>query len=193
MRPAHARPNLVAAVLGIAIIAMAAPAAAETWGPGTTQLSLQYAHLDYDFGAEVEPANPGAIVIGVGHRFDAHFGVEGRLAFRGPVDTVRGRVDGGERTDVDVRLDRLAGLYATAERNLAGRISGYALVGVSNIRGAVADRDDAVSAAETGLSGGIGLDYQFDTEYRFRIEYMQYIEGDDTSLSALGIGFTIPL
>lgn len=187
---------LIGAVAGLAMAALAAPVpvAADTWTAGTTRLSLQYAHLDYAFGAEAERANPGAIVVRVGHRLDDHFGLEGRLGIRGPADTVRGRIAAGDdRGEVDVRLDRLAGLYGTAHHHFVDRFSGYALVGVSNVRGAVANSDDAISNAETGLSGGIGLNYQFGADYRFHIEYMHYIERDDTSLSALGLGFTIPL
>ena len=193
MHRSGTRNLLIGAAAGLTMTALAPPAAADSWTTGTTHLSLQYAHLAYDFGSEAERANPGAIVVRVGHRLDDRFSLEGRLGIRGPDDTVRGRIGDGDRDDVNVRLDRLAGLYGTAHQHLGGRFSAYALAGVSNVRGAVADRDEGQSNADTGLSGGVGLDYQFGADYRFHIEYMHYIERGDTSLSALGIGFSIPL
>lgn len=172
---------------------LAPGAAAASWEPGATHLTLQYAGLDYALGATSESARPSATVVRVGHQLSERFGVQGRLGLRGGGGDAAGAVDGGAEETLTVRLDRLAGLYASARIGRRDRVSGYALAGYTDARAGAAGVQATASEAARGPSVGVGLDYAFDPDYRVNLEYMHYIDRGEVRLSALGIGFSIRL
>ena len=174
---------------------LAAPAGAEPPEPGSTRFGVQYAGLDYDLDATRERARPSAVVTRVAHQLTPHFGLEGRLGIRAGGATARGRLpDADAAQRLEVRLDRLTGLYASAHTAVAGRVSGYALAGYSDTRGTLeADGGSTAGTSARGPSLGLGLDYAYDADYRVQLEYMRYSDRGDVTLEAIGLGLSVRL
>lgn len=180
-------------VAGVLALALATSAAAEPREVARAHATIQYAALTVDADPLAADANPGAVILRIGHRVTEHLGIQGRFGIRADRDHVRGELPGRPAGRVEVRLDRLAGLYVTARAPLGARFEGHAVAGYSDARASIADADAAVTASRAGPSWGIGVDYRLDTDYRLGIEYMQYLSAGDLKLSAIGIGVSVRL
>ena len=179
----------LATAMLVTLLASAAPAAAAPWETDTSYIAIQFAQLELDPGPEArETARPRAVITRVGHQLHERFGLEGRLGLRAGRDEVRSSLPGSDGDQADVRMDRLIGVYGTARFDLGGRFEAIALAGYTDARVSIADPDTAVSRSRSGPSAGIALDYAFGADYRARLELMHYVDRDDVSLQAIGIG-----
>lgn len=186
--------NARTAVLLVALLVGSAPAIAEPWESGTSYIAVQVAHLELDPGPEArETARPRAVIARVGHQLGDYLGLEGRLGTRAGSDAVRASLPESDRDEAQVRMDRLFGVYGTARFHLGGRFEAVALAGYTDARVSIADPDAAVSRSRNGPSAGLALDYAFGADYRARLEVMHYLDRDDVSLQAIGIGFAFIL
>lgn len=158
--------TLLAAAAGIALLAGASAASAESYASiGYSQLGAEDSGIDVDFGA---------VTARVGTNFNPWFGVEGEVAMGVKDDTVAG---------VDVELKHEIGVFAVARAPLGEGFS---------VLGRVGYADGKVEAGGTSDSGGsvaygVGAQYDFDGANGVRLDYTKYdfdgTDGDGWTLS----------
>jgi len=152
--------KLLIAAAGVAALAMAAPAAAETYG------SIGYSKID------VDPVNVGAITGRFGWASESFFGVEGEASFGLDDDTVAG-VKAELKTDIGVYA--VARLPLNEQFRLLARV-GYARTEVEYTPGGDADSDH--------LAWGLGAEWFFDAANGARLDWTQRDTEDDIGQDA---------
>ena len=95
-------------------------------------------------------------------------------------------IDEDSVSGVDYAIDRIAGVYATYHFGFGDNTSIYGLLGYSEVdlkskSGGISDEEDL-----TSTSYGIGLDFG-----NINAEFMQYIDRDDDTGSAISLGYTL--
>lgn len=92
--------------------------------------------------------------------------------------------------DDPLSLDRLFGVYLTGYLPLSTRpgASLYAAVGYSDVRVTEPAPPSSAMTRSNGLSLGLGAEVIAVDGFRFSVEYMHYVHGDELSASMLSIG-----
>jgi len=168
----------VAILTATAGMASAQSDATQTAGP---YIGASYSYVsvknDLTSGGDVKLSTVGALV---GYDFNANFAVEARLAAGVGSDNIRffGR-------DIDVKFDRLAGVYGKWSVAIEPQLDIYGLAGVTN--GKVKATLRGVSDTESKSSGslGVGLTYKINRAYAVSIEYARlYSDANAVSITS---------
>ncbi len=170
----HAPAPALAMALGLSAVAVAAPAESQD----RFYLGMDAMNWSYD-----EEAGRDFSSLGVrgrlGIRLNPTFSFEAHL---GGTGTDR---SGSERRELDF-------LYAGLIRGDLGitrYTSLYGVMGAAGIEMSGRDADDnSVSVRESGVSLGIGLDFNLSPGASLNIDYMRYIDSSDIDFSAISAG-----
>ncbi len=154
--------SLLAAAVGAGIVAVAAPALAQSDGP--TGPVTGYVNLGYSY-VDASPVKFHVLGGRLGARFGKYLGLEGEGGFGVSSDTFSG---------VSFKLTSTYNGYAVAYLPMTSYADLFARVGYghSNIRGSLAGV--SVGGGEDSLNFGGGVQYFFTKKDGFRGEYTRY-------------------
>jgi len=149
---------------------------------GRTYGGFQYSMVNYKESG-FDKANPSMLVGNLGKNFNKYLSVEGRLGFGISSDTV-----GYSFYKLRMEIETLFGLYGLARVDVSQASSIYALIGASQIKAKVSGFGASSSSSESGLSYGVGGDIGITNNITLNIEYTNYLDKSDFTLSAFGLG-----
>lgn len=120
----------------------------------------------------------------IGKEFNDYLSAELRFSFGAGSDSVEAL---GQ--EVDVKLNRLYGIYLRGGVSASDSFYPYAVIGFSNAK--VTASVSGFSASDTGSdsSFGVGAEYRIDEKQALNLEYMSYIDKDGIEISGFSIGF----
>ena len=106
----------------------------------------------------------------------------------------RGAMGMSTDTDADVRyeLDQLYGGYLRLSWPVHRQVRPYAIGGYTRVRGSVTTDLEGErlreSLADSGFSGGLGLDVQVAGDLALNVELMHYVDSSDSRITGLSLG-----
>ncbi|NVJ59954.1 MAG: outer membrane beta-barrel protein [Gammaproteobacteria bacterium] len=141
----------------------------------TSVFADNYAGVSYKM-VEIEAGSssvePSALEGKYGSFLTNNFALEGRLGF-------------GIADDEGVDIDSLLGVFGAFHFMPKEKFSPYALIGYS--RGEISA--GSFSDSETDISFGFGADIAVNGDGAFNVEYVQYLDKDGVTISALSAGY----
>lgn len=141
---------------------------------GDTYGGLQYALVNVDFDG-IGDVDPTALVGKLGHFFNDNIAIEGRLGFGLQDDDILG---------VDVDIDRLFGIYGVFHASSSNETTFYGVLGYTDAEADFSGPGGSAEGDESSFSFGFGANIG-----GLNIEYMSYIDEDDTEATAISIGY----
>ena len=162
---------LIVAVYLLSASAMAA-------GAGSNYAGVQYGIATYSESGFPD-FNPSVIVARIGHNFSKNLAVEGRFGagLADDTQTVLG-------VPIAIEVDSFLSIFLKGTASVSKRVGIYGLVGYSDVEVTASAPGVSVSASGDGISFGLGLDLG----ETWNIEYVNYIDENNASLSSLNIG-----
>ncbi len=88
-------------------------------------------------------------------------------------------------TNVTVELDYFVGAYLRGSLPVHETVKPYAIIGATEGELTASAGGFSVSASESDLSYGFGLDFLIDERSTVSVEYMSYLDKDEASVTAL--------
>lgn len=155
-------------------------------GDTKNYFGAQYAMGEYD-EAGFPVANPTAVVLRGGTFINKNFSVEGRFGF--------GLGDGSvtySGVPVDLAVDSLFGAYALGHLPINKVMSIYGAIGYTSgeLTATVPGTTIAVTESDSGMSFGLGADFNVSEKMAINVEYMNYLNETGYTFSALAVGLT---
>ena len=187
-------------LLGCALAAMSANAvAADKTGRGYVGAGYTMLTVSPEGGPDLDLS---ALGVRGGYYFNKYFSVEGRLAFGVGDDSVSETVDigsGPEPATLKFELDHSIGVYAVGHIPLTEQFQLYGLVGFTKQSVTVDASIPSLGSGsdsydDSGLSFGVGAEFDMTKNLSLGVEYVSYItDGDIEGLSydADGLGITL--
>ena len=130
---------------------------------------------------DIDDVDVGALVFKGGYKFNEWAAVEARAGFG---------IDDDSYYGVDVELDSLFGAYFVAGMPTTTGFYPYAIVGYSRGELEASGFGNSLSEDESGLSYGLGLDYNFTDFVAANVEVIRYLDEDDAEADAISLGLT---
>lgn len=168
--------QLVAA--GLLGACLMGPAGAHAYPVG--QASLDAVHWDAE--QRGTSASAGGARLTLGTKLNDRFAVEVHAAGLGSDTTRAGKVS----------LDSVVGVYAKAYYPFSRHFRAYALLGAAQAKLELepAYGGERQARSESGVSWGLGLEFDADTAGRWavRLDHMRYVDMSDLHLDVTGLG-----
>jgi len=142
---------------------------------------VQYAMVTYS-ESDIPDFNPSALVARVGHNFNKNFAVEGRfgIGIADDSNTISG-------IPVSVEVDQFISVLAKGSLPLGAGANVYGLIGYTDGKITANAFGFSSSASESDTSFGLGIEFgKGDTTGS--IEYVNYIDKNDGSLTSINLG-----
>jgi opacity protein-like surface antigen len=152
---------------------------------GSKYFGINLSRGEYSEDGISEDFNPLAIIGKFGYCVHKNFAIEGRLGI--------GLTDDEKEVygyDVSLELDSLIGFYGKGILDLNERIQAYGLIGLTRAEGTVEASGYSESDDDTGLSYGIGIDFELSNKIYVGLEYVSYLSKSDFDLAAFSVGIT---
>ena len=169
---------LLAGAAAIALISVAAPASAETYG------SIGYGRASTDFGITGADVDLDALTVQGGWRPEGGvFGVEAEASIGLGDDTVGTGVNA-----IDFELRHQYAIYATAQFPVTPQINVFGRVGFGNSDIEVSDASGTLGATDTdSVNFGLGGSYMFSEANGVRVDFTRhdFKGGSDADVIAL--------
>ena len=143
-------------------------------GQGESYGGLQYAIVEVDFDG-IGDVEPTALVGKLGHFFNDNIAIEGRLGIGLQDDDIFG---------VDVEIDSLFGVYGVFHASSSSETTFYGVLGYTDAEAEFSGPGGSAEGDESSFSFGFGVNIS-----GLNIEYMSYIDEDDTDATAISIGY----
>jgi outer membrane immunogenic protein len=143
---------------------------------GTNYGGLQYAFVNIDLGG-IGDVDPTALVGKLGYFFNDNIAIEGRLGTGLQDDDILG---------VDVEINSLFGVYGVFQTSSSSETTFYGVLGYTDVEAEFSGPGGSAEGDESSFSFGFGANIK-----GFNIEYMSYIDEDDTEATAVSIGYVI--
>lgn len=167
---------LLAGAAAIALISVAAPASAETYG------TIGYGRASTDFGLAGADVDLDALTVQGGWRPEGGvFGVEAEASIGLGDDTVAG-------AGIDVELRHQYAIYATAQFPVTPQINLFGRVGFGNSDVELSDSTGSLGAVDTdSVNFGLGGSYMFSEVNGVRVDFTRhdFKGGSDADVIAL--------
>ncbi len=156
-----------------------------------TYIGAQYATGTYSDDVLEEmnlgDISPTALIARLGVHLNNNVSIETRYGIGLQSDSIN--VMG---LDIFLDLDSLLGVYAVGRLNPEEVLTVYGVMGFTNAEATVsAPGFVPVTVDESGFSFGAGVEVSVDDNFAFNIEYMQYLNKDDFTFSAIGLGAVV--
>ncbi|WP_101757998.1 porin family protein [Oceanicoccus sp. KOV_DT_Chl] len=138
---------------------------------------------NYEADGVSDDADVNAIFLKYGRRINNTFSVEGRLGY--------GVSDGSVEVlgvDVDIELDKFAGIYTTARLTTDSAFKPYAIIGATYVESSASVVGVTIEGDETGLSYGAGVELHIHQDAVINLEYMSYLDKGDIEISGISLG-----
>lgn len=142
---------------------------------GSNYVGLQYAVVNVDFDG-IGDVDPTALVGKLGYFFTDNVAIEGRLGIGLEDDDILG---------VDVDIEHLYGIYGVFHASNNIETTFYGVLGFTDAEAEFSGPGGSADGDESSFSFGVGANIS-----GFNIEYMSYIDEDDTEATAISIGYT---
>lgn len=146
-----------------------------------------YFGAGYHFGAYdetgVPEANPGAIQLRMGKYVNESVAVEGRVLLGASSDTVEFL-----GTDIEVDIKNALSVFVKADLPLSESGNFYGLLGFSKGKLEATALGSTLSADDSGLSYGMGIELGLTDNLYFSGEYIMYLSEDDYDYNAFNLG-----
>ena len=174
--------NLLPTLALLFLLAVSNAAFAGSTSAGTVYIGGQATTItvDEDNLSEFEPT---AAVGRAGFYISDNVAIEGRYGFGLSDDTVSGGISG--------ELDNFVGGYVSGHLPLADRLSLYGVVGYTNAKVTLKSGGLELSASDSGLSYGAGVNFFLLGNLGLNAEYMQYLSESGYDLSAVSLGVVL--
>lgn len=171
---------LVLAALSVTSMMAAAQPYAEVGFTGT-QVQIG------DSSNELE-GDPQALRLIMGMELRKNISVEGLLA--AGIKESHVTVNGGFTSQTNLKLKRIYGAYLKSSIDITPELTGFVRLGVAKAEGELIAVPGIgnVSADETSFSYGVGISYAFNPALSVNVDYMSYIDKDDTKVRGVTIG-----
>ena len=143
-------------------------------GRGESYGGLQYAFVNVDFDG-IGDVDPTALVGKLGHFFNDNIAIEGRLGTGLQDDDILG---------VDVDIESLIGVYGVFHVSSSSETTFYGVLGYTDAEADFSGPGGSAEGDESSFSFGFGANISL-----LNIEYMSYIDEDDTEATAISIGY----
>ena len=140
---------------------------------GTSYVGLQYAIVEVDFDG-IGDVEPTALIGKFGHFVNDNVAIEGRLGIGLQDDELFG---------VDVDIENIFGLYAVFH-SAGSTTRFYGVLGYSDAEAEFSGPGGSADGDESSISFGFGANIG-----KLNLEYMSYIDEDDTDATAISIGY----
>ncbi len=141
---------------------------------GSNYGGVQYALVNIDFDG-IGDVDPTAVVGKLGYFLNDNIAIEGRLGFGLQDDDILG---------VDVDIDSLFGIYGVFHASSSSETTFYGVLGYTDAEAEFSGPGGSAEGDESSFSFGFGANIG-----RLNIEYMSYIDEDDTEATAISIGY----
>lgn len=172
-------------ILGAIIVILVCSSINADANEGSKYFGVNITRGEYSEDGISEDFNPVAVIGKLGYCVHKNFAVEGRLGI-GLMDDDKD-ING---YDVSLELDSLIGVYGKGFLDVNEKIQIYGLIGLTRAEGTVEASGYSESDDDTGLSFGIGIDFDLSNKTYIGLEYMSYLSKSDFDLSAIAIGVT---
>jgi len=142
-------------------------------------IGLNYSQYELTNSSTTSTLKPTGATVRAGIDFTSFLALEGRAGVG---------VNSDERGPAEFDLDRLYGGYLKLSVPIAGVLSPYAIAGYSEVRGKASVL--GVSATETysDESYGVGVDASVAGVIGLNVEYMRYLDENNSELNAVSVG-----
>lgn len=141
---------------------------------GESYGGLQYAVVNVDFDG-IGDVDPTALVGKLGHFINDNIAIEGRLGIGFQDDDLLG---------VDVDIESLFGVYGVFHASSTSETTFYGVLGYTDAEAEFSGPGGSAEGDESSFSFGFGANIG-----GLNIEYMSYIDEDDTDATAISIGY----
>lgn len=156
------------------LIAMLFAPASYAAKQGSNYVGVQYALVEIDFDG-IGDVEPTALVGKIGHFLTDNVAFEGRLGIGLQDDDILG---------VDVEVDSIFGIYGVFHASSTSDTTFYGVLGYSDAEAEFSGPGGSAEGDESSISFGFGANIG-----KLNIEYMSYIDEDDTDATAISFGF----
>lgn len=140
-----------------ALMALASPAAAQTWQTGQVYGGVGYSQYEFDEG------DVGAATARLGYRFHPNFAVEGEAST-------------GVDDDQNVELDNAYGIYGVGIVPVTDRVDLFGRVGYQSVE---ANRNIGPDIDSDGVGYGVGANFNVTERLGVRADYTKLDGGED--------------
>lgn len=129
-----------------------------------------------------------AISIVAGQTINDNLAAEMRFGFGTNDESLT--VDG---VNVDLSIDKFMGVYLKYASTTTGKVSPYAILGYTHAKAEASALGVTVSASESDISFGVGVDFGLSEETSLNIEYMNFLDKSIVSVDGISVGFRAAL
>lgn len=178
-------------VLAAALAALPLQAQSASRSAGSVYGGLSYAITDQSISDVEGTFEPSILVARAGYFPIDRIAVEGRFGMGSSSDSIT-RIDREQAFNAELELDYLFGAYAVAYLPVP-LVTPYAMLGVTRAKSSVdvisfPGEPEASSRSGTGLSYGIGVDFNPLPLVSVSVEYTEYLDRSALDISGLSIG-----
>jgi len=129
-----------------------------------------------------------AISIVAGQTINDNLAAEIRFGFGTNDESLT--VDG---VNIDLSIDKFMGVYLKYASATTGKASPYAILGYTDAKAEGSALGVTVSASESDISFGVGVDFGLSEETSLNIEYMNFLDTSTISADGISVGFRAAL
>lgn len=142
-------------------------------------VGLNYSQYELTNNATTSTLNPTGATVRAGIDFTSFLAVEARAGVG---------VNSDQRGPAEFDLDRLYGGYLKLSVPIAGMLKPYAIAGYSEMRGKASVLGVSTTDTYSDESYGVGADASIAGVIGLNVEYMRYLDENNTELNAVSVG-----